>query len=226
VSTESGSRAAELLRSVPYFANLDASALEAVSRVAMPHHYGRGTVIFLEGDPCAGLFIMDEGRVKLYKLSLEGREQVVKLVDAGEFFNEVAVLDGGPNPVSAMALRETRAWVVDRETLVRLLAQYPALALAVIETLASHARHLVSLVEDLSLRTVRARLAKLLLTRAEAVEEAPRRVTQQQMAAQLGTVREMVSRGLRELEEEGLIRFDRHRIFIVDRDELERRAMM
>jgi CRP/FNR family cyclic AMP-dependent transcriptional regulator len=167
---------------------------------------------------------VEQGRIKLYKLSMEGREQVVRLVGPGEFINEVAVLDGGPNPVSAMAVRKSRAWVIERDAMVKLLTLYPSLALGVIENLAAHARHLLSLVEDLSLRTVSARLAKLLLAQAEGRPEAPRRLTQQEMAAQLGTVREMVSRGLRSLEKEGIIRFDRHRIVILDREGLERKA--
>jgi len=225
VSARAQSRAAELLRAVSYFARLDAAALEEVSRSAVSRNYYRGAVLFLEGDPCSGMFIVDEGRVKLYKLSVEGREQVVKLMGPGESFNEVAVLDGGPNPVSAMAVRKSRVWVIDRSTMVQLLARYPALSLAVIESLAAHARHLLSLVEDLSLRTVGARLAKLLIAQAEGRGEAPRRLTQEEMAAQLGTVREMVSRGLRNLEEEGIIRFDRHRIVILDREGLEKKAM-
>jgi len=107
-----------------------------------------------------------------------------------------------------------------------LLARYPALAVGIIENLAARARHLLSLVEDLSLRTVSARLAKLLLTEAVGGDEAPRRMTQQEMAAQLGTVRETVGRALRDFEDEGLIRFDRHRIIILDREALETRAMM
>ncbi len=107
-----------------------------------------------------------------------------------------------------------------------LLARYPALAQGVIENLAARARHLISLVEDLSLRTVSARLAKLLLTQAVGGAEAPRRLTQQEMAAQLGTVREMVGRALRSFEEEGLIRFDRHRIIILDQEGLENKALM
>lgn len=226
MSAEGQSRASQLLHAVPYFARLDAAALDAVSRSAVNRYYESGQVIFLEGDPAAGLFIVDEGRVKLYKLSLEGREQVVRLVGPGQFFNEVSVLDGGPNPVSAMALRDSQVWVIDRESLLGLLERHPTVAVAVIEALAAHARHLVSLVEDLSLRTVRARLAKLLLIQAAGGGEAPRRLTQQEMAAQLGTVREMVGRALRELEDEGLIRFDRHRILILDGAALEEKAMM
>ncbi len=226
MSAETQARATGLLHSVPYFARLDPAGLEAVARSAIERRYDQGAVIFLEGDPCAGLFVVDEGRVKLYKVSVDGREQVVKLMAPGEFFNEVAVLDGGPNPVSAMAVRKTRVWVMERSAMLDLLHRYPALAVAVIETLAARARHLVSLVEDLSLRTVSARLAKLLITRAEGGPQASGRLTQQEMAAQLGTVRETVGRALRGFEEEGLIRFDRHRIIILDREALEERAMM
>lgn len=215
----------ELVRSAPYFAHLDETALRAVAEGAIRRRYGEGEIIFLEGDPCAGLCIVEKGRVKLFKVSQEGREQIVKLLGPGEFFNEVAVLDGGPNPVSAMAALESTLRVIGRDTMVDLLGRHPAIAVGVIENLAARARHLLSLVEDLSLRTVSSRLAKLLLTEAAADDEAPRRMTQQEMAAQLGTVREMVSRALRSFEEEGLIRFDRHRIVVLDVEGLERKAM-
>ncbi len=226
MKSEKLEKAIELLRSIPYFVHLDEAALEAVARAAIRRHYGKDEVIFLEDDSSAGLCIVEEGRIKLFKVSLDGREQVVKLLGPGEFFNEVAVLDGGPNPVSAMAALESTLWIINRNAMSDLLARYPALAQGVIENLAARARHLISLVEDLSLRTVSARLAKLLLTQAVGGDEAPRRLTQQEMAAQLGTVREMVGRALRSFEEEGLIRFDRHRIIILDQEGLENKAMM
>lgn len=222
---EKADNASKLLRSVPYFAGLDGPALSAVAQGAINRRYAQGEVVFLEGDPCAGLHIIQTGRVKLFQVSREGREQVVKLLGPGEFFNEVAVLDGGPNPVGAMAALETELWIIDRERMLELLASYPALAIGVIETLAAHARHLVSLVEDLSLRSVSGRLAKLLLAQATVSDQTPRRMTQQEMAAQLGTVREVVGRVLRSFEEEGLIRFDRHRLIILDQEGLETKAM-
>jgi CRP/FNR family cyclic AMP-dependent transcriptional regulator len=213
-----------LLGSVPYFAHLDAATLEAVASGAFRRPSAKDQMIFLEGEPCAGLWVVEKGRVRLLRLSTEGREQVVKLLGPGEFFNEVAVLDGGSNPVSAVAAMESILWVVERDTMLDLLERYPALAAGVIENLASRARHLLALVEDLSLRTVRARLAKLLLAQAGGSSEAHRRLTQQEMAAQVGTVREMVSRVLRGFEEEGLIRFERHRLIVVDREGLEKEA--
>ena len=219
-------RALGLMHSVPYFARLDTAAMQAAAARAVCRNYGRGAVIFLEGDPCAGLHVIEEGRVRLYKISAEGREQVVKLLGPGEFFNEVAVFDEGSNPVSAMAALDATLWVIDCASMGDLVSRFPALAEAVIENLAARSRHLLSLVEDLSLRTVSARLAKLLLSQAQTGRAAPRLTSQQEMAAQLGTVREMVGRVLRTFEDEGLIQLDRHRIIILDREGLEREAML
>jgi CRP/FNR family cyclic AMP-dependent transcriptional regulator len=226
VSANPPGRALGLMHSVPYFARLDTAAMEAAAARAISRNYGRGAVIFLEGDPCAGLHVIEEGRVKLYKVSAEGREQVVKLLGPGEFFNEVAVFDGGPNPVSAMAALDATLWVIDCASMRELVSRFPALAAAVVENLAARSRHLLSLVEDLSLRTVSARLAKLLLSQAKTGGAAPRLTSQQEMAAQLGTVREMVGRVMRTFEDEGFIRLDRHRIVILDREGLEREAML
>jgi len=226
VSANRRDRALGLMHSVPYFARLDTAAMEAAAARAISRNYERGAVIFLEGDPCAGLHIIEEGRVKLYKVSAEGREQVVKLLGPGEFFNEVAVFDGGPNPVSAMAALEATLWVIDCASMRDLVSRFPALAAAVIENLAARSRHLLSLVEDLSLRTVSARLAKLLLSQAQTGSESSRLTSQQEMAAQLGTVREMVGRVLHTFEDEGFIQLDRHRIVIMDREGLEREAML
>lgn len=226
MSAKSPDRARELVLSVPYFAHLDTSAMEAVASSAVRRDYTKGAIVFLEEDPCAGLHVIEKGRVKLYKISVEGREQVVKLLGPGEFFNEVAVLDGGPNPISAMAALDATVWVVDCAAMRHLVSSHPSLAAAIIENLAARSRELLSLVEDLSLRTVSARLAKLLLARAETGDQTSPHTSQQEMAAQVGTVREMVGRVLRTFEDEGLIRFDRHRILILDREGLEKEAMI
>ena len=132
------------------------------------------------------------------------------------------MLDGGPNPASAAAIVETNLWVITRDALQRLAQQHPQLAWALIESIARRARYLVAMVEDLSLRSVKARLARLLLAEAEQAARADtldwsQMVTQAEIAARLGTVREMVGRALRELADDGLIEFDRHRIVVVDR---------
>ena len=216
----------DLLRRVPYFAGLNDEVLGALVGVAGRRHYSRGQVIFLEGDPCAGLYIVAAGEVKIFKLSPQGREQIIHQLGPGGTFNDVAVLDGGPNPASAAATTDSTLCIVGREDIRRLARTYPQLAWALIESIARRARHLVSVVEDLSLRSVKARLARLLLTEAERVSGAGaidrgQMMTQAEMAARLGTVREMIGRALRDLADDGLIEFDRHRIVITDRAKLQ-----
>ncbi|MEJ5198719.1 MAG: Crp/Fnr family transcriptional regulator [Anaerolineae bacterium] len=218
--------ATNLLRRVPYFANLTGEVLDALARAAGCRRYGRGQMIFLEREPCAGLFIVATGEVKIFKVSPQGREQILQHLGPGGTFNEVAVLDGGPNPASAAAVIDATLYHIHRDDIRRLASAHPELAWALIESLAQRARHLVAMVEDLSLRSVKARLARLLLAEAERASRADtldrsHMISQVEMAARLGTVREMVGRALRDLADDGLIAFDRHRIVIMDRQRLE-----
>ena len=213
----------ELLRSIPYFASLDEDTLASIAATAARHTYSPDEVIFLEGEPCAGLFIVQAGHVKIYTASPEGREQILTLIGPRDSFNDVAVFDGGPNPASAQAMEAVELLVIERPAMLNLFDRYPKLAQAVVAVLARRARMLVGMVEDLSLRSIAGRLAKLLLEQAlQGSDAIP--LTHQQMAARLGTVREMVSRALRELEAEGLLRREGRQIVITDRAALERRA--
>jgi CRP/FNR family cyclic AMP-dependent transcriptional regulator len=213
---------AALLRRLPYFATLDASMLQAVAASTLRRTVGADEIVMIEGEPCAGLFVVQSGRVKITRTSLAGREQILHIAGPGEAFNDVPVFDGGPNPATVQAMADSTLLVIDRATLLALLDRYPRLAQAVVAVLAARCRQLVAMIEDLSLHSVTARLAGLLLDQA-AQADAPA-LTRAQMAARLGTVREMVSRSLRELEQAGLIRLEGARIVIVDRDGLTRRA--
>jgi CRP/FNR family transcriptional regulator len=226
---EPSSPTLDLLRRVPYFGGLPDEALAALARAAGSRRYSRGQVIFLEGEPCAGLFIVAAGEVKIFKLSAQGREQILQQLGPGGTFNEVAALDGGPNPASVAATADASLYHISRAEIRRLARRYPDLAWALIESIAHRARHLVGMVEDLALRSVKARLARLLLGEAARASDAgaidrSHMVSQAEMAARLGTVREMVGRALRDLSDEGLISFDRHRIVITDRAGLETAA--
>lgn len=219
------------LRSVPYFAALEGRILRDVAGYARRHTYQAGEMIFMEGDPCAGLFVIQTGQVKVFKLSTEGREQTLHALGPGQSFNEVAVLDGGPNPANTMAVDTTVVLCLARDDIRQLAFQYPVLAWAMVEHMARRARFLVSVVEDLGLRSVKARLAKLLLEEAQRSADAgsverSQLLTQQEMASRLGTVREMVGRALRSLVQDGAIRIDRHRIEVIDRAELETQAQL
>jgi CRP/FNR family transcriptional regulator len=212
----------ELLRSLPYFRSLNEETLASIGALVSRRLYEPNEVIFLEGEPCAGLFIVHTGHVKIYKASPEGREQILHICGPHESFNDVAVFDGGPNPASAQAMDTTELCVLERSAMLDLFDRHPKIAQAVVAVLAARARMLVNMVEDLSLRSVTARLAKLLLAQASQRDAVP--LTHQQMAARLGTVREMVSRALRELEAEGMVRREGRQIIITDRAALERRA--
>lgn len=208
-----------VLNAEPYFKSLDDAELKKLARTLIERTYAKDKVIFLEGEPCQGLFIVREGSIKVYKLSPEGREQILTTVSAGGSFNEVAVFDGGPNPANVAALHDAKIWIVPRSAIVDLIQRRPDVALAIIQNLGARLRHLVGLVEDLSLRQVSSRLAKLLIE-VSSGQQPP--LTQQEMAARLGTVREIIGRSLKQLEARGLIRIERGKIVVLDRAGLER----
>ncbi len=215
-----------LLRGIRCFAKLSPEAIDALAAVATELPYSAGETIFLEGDPATGLFVLENGVVKISRVSLEGREYIMHLVGPGESFNDVAAMDGGNNPGTAIAQTAVVVWKLSRGDLRRVAQRHPELVWAFVEDMASRARYLVGLVEDLAMRNVRGRLARLLLEEAEGTERrtVPRMLTQEEMAARLGTVREMVGRTLRSMAASGLIEFDRHRIVILDPERLAEEA--
>ena len=218
---------AELFASLPYFTGLDAATLERIASQASRQTYAAGQVVFLEGEPCRGLYVVEQGWLKAVKSSAEGREQIVRLVGPGELFHELGVFTTVPNPASVIALEPTAVWIISRSAMQQLLDERPALARLVIDTLAGRVLYLVGLIEDLSLHSVEARLVRLLLDQATGdVVQRQRWHTQAEMAARLGTVPDVLSRALRSLVEAGLIGVERHQIRILDRPGLERRAQL
>lgn len=216
--------AAKILAAVPYLARLDSKALDVLARATIRREYEPGEVVFLEGEPCAGLYIVETGWVKAIKMAPNGREQVMRFAGPGEVFNEVGVMSDSPNVVTIVALEPTVVWVIPRESMMRLLDEHPHLARLVAQNLAGRVLHLARLVEDLSLRTVEARLARVLLeTEADTVKR-KQWSTQAEMAARLGTVPDVLNRALRDLVEADLIEVQRHQIRILDREGLEDRA--
>lgn len=221
------SNAARVLATIPSFAGLDAASLEALAQIAIRRDYAAGQVVFLEGEPCTGLYVVQVGWLRSVKISPTGREQVIRIVGPGESFNEVGVFAGGVNHVTVEALEPARLWILLREQLLQSIERHPRLAQALIRNLAQRSLHLMSLIEDLSLRTVESRLARLLIEQAsDEVVHRRRWSTQAEMAARLGTVPDVLNRALRSLVEAGLIEIDRHKITILDRQGLEEKAMI
>jgi CRP-like cAMP-binding protein len=215
---------AEWLRILPFLRELDQSALADIAGLGRRRRYAPGQIIVLQGDSCRSVGFIIEGWVRVSTVSLEGREQVMMRLGPGEAFCLVAALEDGPNPATVEAFTDVTAYVLRKEDFLHIVRQYPGVALAILENLAAKVRHLIALVEDLSLRTVEQRLARLLLRLAKEKAPVHRRMTRKEMAAELGTVREVVARTLRRLEEEKTIRFDRHRIVILDAAALETKA--
>lgn len=223
---EDRSRVFGLLSRVQFLQDLPAAVIGALAQAAHAARFDHGEVIFLEGDSANAVYMVEQGVVKISRTSLEGREYIMHLVQPGGTFNDVAALDGGPNPATATALTLATLWVIERVDLQRIAGEHPALAWALMEDLAGRARYLVGVVEDLAMRSVRGRLARLLLEQAVAsrTEVVPMMMTQEEMAARLGTVREMVGRTLRSMAAAGILEFDRHRIVILDVDKLAEEA--
>jgi CRP/FNR family cyclic AMP-dependent transcriptional regulator len=219
-----GQQTIHLLRLIPYFAALSPDELATVAGCLVERRLESGQMGFLEGEAGAGLFLVVKGQAKIFRMSTEGREQVLSLLYPGDSCNEVPVVDGGTNPATFAAIEPTTVWIWTAETMDYLRREIPRLDGTIITSLAGRCRELVDKVYDLSFRSVTARLAGFLLEQAAQSSDTNvdrRRWTQEEMAAHIGTVREMVGRALRNLERDGLIRFDRNRIEIADRDGLE-----
>lgn len=217
--------ARELLGRTPYFADLSLPELADMERALVRRRYRKGELVLLEGRPSQGLYVVESGRVRIYKTSLQGREQVLLLAGPGETFNEVAVFDGGPNPATVQALEPTVLLLLPKAALLALIERQPAVGRAFTRVFAAHLRRLTDLVEDLSFKTVTSRVARILLEHlapSGAVSagdaSATPRLTQSEMAAMAGTAREVVGRALKALEQRRVIQVERGRIVVLDPD--------
>jgi CRP-like cAMP-binding protein len=229
------------LQAVALFAELDTSTLERIATAATVRRYEVDEHITIEGEPCeAGYFIL-EGSVRVYRVSPEGRQQVLATLGPGQAFNTVPLfLPEGTNAAHTVALAPTTACVLPKQDFLILVANCGDLAKVVIQDFAERLVHLTDLVAGLSLYSVQQRLARFLLDtapgnrvrlsglparqRAMGAHPEGRRWTQQEIAVHLGTVRDVVGRELRALENAGAIRLERGRIVLLDRATLERIA--
>jgi len=212
----------KLLKAVSYFSTLDDAALKLVAQQAIRRVYDAGQVILLEGEPCTGLYIVESGWLKAVKIGMDGREQVLQTLGPGEVFNAISVFTDAPIQATVTALETSQIWMVWREVLLKMMDEHPALARQVVKDLAGRVMHLIRMVEDLSLRSVEARVARLLLEQAmgESVQR-QRWATQAEMASRLGTVPDVLNRALRKLAEKQMIRVERHQIQILDKEGLK-----
>ncbi|MCA9948459.1 MAG: Crp/Fnr family transcriptional regulator [Anaerolineales bacterium] len=205
----------------PFFGDLDTETLQILVNGAIWREYAAGELVVLEGEISAGMYYLHSGWLKAVKVSPNGREQVLRFFEAGETFYELGAFAKQPHPATAVALEPAGIWLIRRETVLQLIRERPYFAEFVLAKMAERMLHLVSLVTDLSLRSITERLARLLLESAEEDRlYRPRWYTQAELAARLGTVPDVIQRALRELEQEGLIEVQRRVIHILDRQKL------
>jgi len=213
----------EVLAQLLFFAGLGEGDLLEIATYVHERTFSPGQMIVSEGEPCQAVYFVARGVVRALRLSLEGREQVLAYLGPGEPFNLVPVLDGRPNLATVDALTEASLYTISCQRFRQIMRDHHEVALAVLEHLAAEVRHLSDMVEGLALHTVRTRLARFLLTQAEGTRH-PKRWTQEEIAAHIGTVRDVVGRTLRAFADDGLIRRERGRVVVVDREGLEREA--
>jgi CRP-like cAMP-binding protein len=211
----------KLLKSILYFERLSYDEHDSVKKLIFEKKFERGDIIIIEGEPADALYFVSSGAVKTFRTSVDGKEQVLNIVRPGESFNEVAIFDNGPNLASAIAMGTISVYGILKSDLLGFLEDHPQIALSVVLILSTKIRYFVSLIDDFSFKPVVARVAKILNEYLGNGAGTPQRLTQQDMAAIAGTARELVGRSLKTLEKNGLIKFDRQRIIIRDREALK-----
>ena len=215
----------ELLKSSPYFTGLEVYALKRIGRLMAERMVAKDEIIWLEQDRAKMIYIVASGLIKLFKVSAEGKEQILRLVRPGDCFGHTGIFNGGSNPESAQALAPTVLYGLMNSDLETLLWQQKQLAFNTIKALATEIHHYISLVEDLSLKRVSGRVARMLLDySSEEVFDDSLIRTRGDMAAMTGTVREVIGKSLKALEEKGVIRSNRRHIIIRDSEALKTMA--
>lgn len=193
---------------------------------AVEKRYSAGDVLFYEGDPCSGLFVIAQGSVKIYKTSGSGREIMLSIDTGPSSVAEVPLFDGGPYPATVSAVNDVLAYVVSKHDFHAACLQNPNLPLKVLAVVGQRLRHLVRIVESVTFGSVRQRLAAALLEFGDQAgsDAFPLPVTHEELALRLGTVREVVSRNLSRFQAEGLLRVQRREVQLLNRAGLQREA--
>jgi len=225
------SRLETLFTKIRHFENVHPETLERIAKVALPRHFDAGQVIYIEGEPAEKVYLLEQGWVKATRISQDGREQAMMFFSAGEIFGDIAIFTEREYPGTVVALENVDLWVIPANEFMALVGQDSGLAMAIIRRLSERVLHYIGLVEDLSLRNVEARLANTLLKHAEICDGqlvVPRRLwtTFDEMAIRLGTVRDVLSRALKTLEADSLLKVEKHQITILDPKGLARRGSL
>jgi CRP-like cAMP-binding protein len=216
------------IREIPLFAGLVDEQIQWLAVIVEKRKYSRGKVIFTEGEEAAGLYVLHAGRVKIYKLSSEGKEQILHIFGPGEPFGEVAVFAGGQFPAYAEALEVSETLFFPRKKIVELLTKDPSMAMNMLAMLSKRLKYFTQLVENLSLKEVPQRLAAYLLvlaTMKDKRDTVELDIAKGQLASLLGTIPETLSRILNKMTIQGYIEVEGRQIKLLDRQSLENISM-
>lgn len=219
----------KVLRKIPYFADITNQEMRALATRVSKRHLQRNERLFSEGDSCMGLFIVVTGAIRLFNLSPAGREQVLAVRGPGNSFGDPMVFDGGNYAASASALEDAEVLFISGEDFQNFCQEHPEVMLKVIAEIGSRLRKLIGIIQDLSFTTVRQRLIALVLRLTQTTGTLSREgfhvkltETHEDLAAELGTVRELVSRNLSQLQAEGFLEVNGRTIIVKDMAGLRR----
>jgi len=219
------------LQRTKLFGSLTPEELSDIARRANDLHLQSGEMLFLSGEPAKGLFAVVSGEIRVFRQNEDGREQVMHIDRAGAVLGDVPVFDDGPYPASAVSEVETDLLFIEKSDIRDLCAKYPSLALAALKLMAGRVRRHANLIDALSLHEVGQRLALFLLTEAQAANfsaDVPiafrLRLSNHEIASRIGSVRDVVSRALTRLKQQGLISIDDRDVTILNLRGLERYA--
>ena len=218
-----GKDISDQLSKIPYFEKLDPNHLSCINEAALYRTFDEGQQVFLEGDSCVGLYIVESGWARAVKRSSSGREQAIRFVGPGEVFNEVGVMTGGANLVTVEALESLNLIVIQKDVILDLVDRCPSLAKGLIQNLAKRVNYAMNMVVGLSLLSVESRLARFILSQANENNHIDRKkwTTQAFIAAQIGTVPVVVNRAFCAFVEDDLIELTRNHIRILDSRKLQ-----
>ena len=216
----------EALSQIALFAALSETEVGVLAQRAVERRFSPDAILFWEGEPCAGIFLIVEGSVKIFRSSPGGRELMLAIETAPSTVAELPLFDGGAYPASVRAVGPVVSLFINKNDFQQVCRQYPDVALKILAVVGKRLRHLVGLVESMTFGSVTQRLARLLLdaSKGSAADTFDLPITHQELASRLGTVREVVSRNLARFRAEGLVRIHGHQVQILDRAKLEEEA--
>ena len=213
----------DLLRKLAYFADLDPAELDLISKFVHEQRIEEGEVFLFEGKRLNHMYFIISGVVRVYKSSVEGKEQVLNMAVGGESLNDVSTFNGNATAASCSAMTPVILYKVRKKDMKLIVQKHPQVALNALKVLAGKVRHDALLVRDFSFSNITSRLAKMLLQYyTGADKDTWPRLTQNDMAAIVGTTREVVNRSLRDMAEKGAIRLNRRSVVIINKDILEK----